>query len=273
VLLAVRCCLPVIAPALFIGYKLMANIQLHQVSVEFPIYNVSARFVKKSFLRIATGGHVLKDEAHKLVTVRSLDNVSLSLQHGDRIGLIGHNGAGKSTLLRLLAKVYEPTQGYIKINGQVSAMLDLMQGMESESSGHENIIMRGILMGLTRKQITQQVDEIAELTGLGDYLAMPIRTYSAGMLTRLAFAISTSICSDILLIDEVFATGDTEFIKKAQDRMISLVNQSSIMVMANHSDDLLREFCTKGLVLEAGAVQYFGPMDEALERYHAKRTN
>ena len=148
-------------------------------------------------------------------------------------------------------------------------MLDLMQGMDFEASGHDNILMRGIILGLTHKEITKQIDDIAELTGLGDYLTMPVRTYSAGMMLRLGFAIASSIKPDILLIDEVFGPGDSAFVKKSQERMVLLLNQSSIVVMANHSDDLIREFCNKVILLESGRVKFFGSVDEAFSLYHA----
>ena len=244
----------------------MASIDLRNVTVEFPIYNVSSRMLKKRFLRLATGGSVFKDTNERVV-IRSLDNISLSLQHGDRIGLVGHNGAGKSTLLRLLAKIYEPTFGHIKIDGHVSSMLDLMQCVEHEASGRENILMRGIISGLTKKESLRQVEEISDLTGLGDFLNMPARTYSTGMLARLAFAISSSINPEILLIDEVFGTGDADFLEKARKRMISLLNVSSIVVMTSHSEEIIRQFCNKALVLANGFIQYAGSVDEAFQFY------
>lgn len=248
----------------------MARIDLRSVSVEFPVYNVNARSFKKHFLRLATGGSVMRD-ANKHVVVKALNNMTLTLQHGDRVGLIGHNGAGKSTLLRLLAGIYEPTEGNIRINGQVSSLLDIMQGIESEFTGFENITMRGTLMGLTRKQIKDKIEEIAEFTGLGDYLSMPTRTYSSGMLVRLAFAVSASISPEILLIDEVFGVGDAGFVERAEQKMIALLDQSSIVVMANHSDDSIRRFCNKGLLLEGGTIRYFGDTNEALDLYHQTR--
>ncbi len=244
----------------------MASIELRNVTVEFPIYNVSSRMLKKRFLRLATGGSVFKDTNQRVV-VRSLDNINLSLQHGDRIGLIGHNGAGKSTMLRLLAKIYEPTSGNIKIEGHVSSMLELTQCVEHEATGRENIFMRGIILGLTKKEILKQIDEISDLTGLGDFLNMPVRTYSNGMLARLAFAISTSIKPEILLIDEVFGTGDTDFLKRARERMISLLSMSSIVVMTSHSEEIMRQFCNKALVLDGGLIKYIGSVDEALQYY------
>ena len=245
----------------------MAKIELHSVSIEFPIYNVSARSFKKNFIRLATGGSIIED-ANNHMMISALNNISLSIEHGDQVGLLGHNGAGKSTFLKLLATIYEPTRGVIKIDGKISPMLNLMQGIETELSGYENIMFRGTLLGLTRQEIEKKITEIAELTGLGDYLAMPVRTYSSGMMVRLAFAISTSITPDILLIDEVFGEGDANFIEKAREKMRSLVNHSSIVVMATHSDKIMHEFCNKGLVLENGGIKYYGPLETALAIYH-----
>lgn len=247
----------------------MARIDLRDVSVEFPVYNVSARSFKKDFLRLATGGAVVKD-ANQHVVVSALNDITLTLCHGDRVGLIGHNGAGKSTMLRLLADIYEPSRGDIRIDGHISPMLDLMQGIEAEFTGYENILQRGTLLGLSREEIKVQTAEIAALTGLGDYLAMPLRTYSSGMMVRLAFAISASIKPDILLIDEIFGAGDTDFMERAQQKMISLLDQSSIVVMANHAEHLIKEFCNKALLLEGGRIKYFGPVDDALNIYHSK---
>jgi ABC-2 type transport system ATP-binding protein len=248
----------------------MARIDLRNVSVEFPVYNINARSFKKQFLRLATGGKVMENASHHVV-VSALNHVNLSLRHGDRVGLIGHNGAGKSTLLKLLANIYEPTLGDIAIEGHVSPMLDLMQGIEGEFTGRENIFLRGTLLGLTKIQIQHHVEEIAALTGLGDYLEMPTRTYSSGMLVRLAFAISASIRPEILLIDEVFGAGDAEFMERAQKKMISLLDQSSIVIMANHSDDIIREFCNKAILMESGQIKHIGPVDDVLKQYHEKK--
>lgn len=248
----------------------MARIDLRSVFVEFPVYNVNARSFKKHFIRLATGGTVMED-ANKHVVVSALRDVSVTFEHGDRIGLIGHNGAGKSTLLRLLAGIYEPTQGNLRIDGHVSTLLDIMQGIEAEFTGHENIIMRGTLLGLSRKEIDSKINEIADFTGLGDYLSMPIRTYSSGMQIRLAFAVSAAISPEILLLDEVFGVGDANFVEKAKQKMISLLDQSSIVVMANHSSESIKEICNKALLLEGGAVKYFGDIDEAFKIYEETR--
>ena len=245
----------------------MARIALNKVSIEFPVYNVNSRSFKNKFIRLATGGSVVKD-ANQHVVISALNEVSLNLEHGDRLGLIGHNGAGKSTILRLLAGVYEPTSGQMYTEGHVSPMLDLMSGIEPEFTGYENILQRGMLLGLSRKEIKIQMDDIAELTGLGDYLAMPMRTYSSGMMVRLAFAISVSIKPEILLLDEIFNAGDAEFLEKARKRMIALLNQSSIVIMATHADHMILEFCNKVLLLENGQTKFFGDPEKALAIYH-----
>ncbi|MDQ5884269.1 MAG: lipopolysaccharide transport system ATP-binding protein [Pseudomonadota bacterium] len=244
----------------------MAFIHLKNVSVEFPLFNTSSLSFKKNFIRVATGGRVLQDANHKVV-VRSLSDVSLNIEHGDRVGLIGHNGAGKSTFLRTLAGIYEPNQGVIETEGKISSMLDLMYGIEAESTGYENIFMRGLMLGLTRQEIQQKTQEIADFSCLGDYLSMPVRTYSSGMMVRLAFSISACVQPDILLIDEIFGAGDADFLDKARQRMISLMNHSRIVVFASHSAELIEEFCNKVLVLNAGSVEYFGAIDHVPSQY------
>jgi len=244
----------------------MSKISLDSVSVEFPIYNVNARSFKKQFLRLATGGTVSSD-ANEHIVVRGLNHVSLALDHGDLVGLIGHNGSGKSTLLRLLAGIYEPTQGSLEVSGQVSTILDISNGIEAEFTGYENIAIRGTLLGLSKEEINAKMHDIAAFTELGDFLKMPIRTYSSGMQVRLAFAISASIQPDILLIDEVFAAGDSGFILKARQKMVSLLAQSSVVVMATHSNELIREFCNKVILMEGGQIKYFGSVEEGLRIY------
>ena len=242
----------------------MASIQLDSVSVDFPIYNFSARSLRKQFLRL-TGG-VLNNKEN-IVVVKALDKVSLKFEHGDRIGLIGHNGAGKSTLLRVLAKIYEPTQGCIQYDGRISPLLNVMLGINHESTGYENIMVRGLLLGLTRKEIRTKLDQIAEFTELGDYLFAPVRTYSSGMQLRLAFAVATCIQPDILLMDEMIGVGDADFFKKAEIRLSEFIDQSSILVLASHSNATIRKLCNKVVLLEKGKIKYFGPLDQGLAFY------
>lgn len=244
----------------------MAFIKLDDVSVEFPIYEVSSRSIKKQLMRLTTGGALSKES--KVISVKALNHITLDIQSGDRVGLVGHNGAGKSTMLRVLAQIYEPTSGRITIDGKVSALLDVMLGMDAESTGYENIIMRGLIHGLTRKEILDRQQEIADFTDLGDYLAMPIRTYSSGMRLRLAFSIATSVLSEIIVLDEVVGAGDAAFMKKAEERLNSMLNNAEIVVLASHADAVISEVCNKAIWLDAGEVRFFGPVVECLERYN-----
>lgn len=206
----------------------------------------------------------------RCVVIKALDKVSIHFQHGDRIGLIGHNGAGKSTLLRVLSKIYEPTAGHIYFDGKISPLLDVMLGINPESTGYENIIVRGMLLGLTRQEIRSKMQDIADFTELGEYLSMPIRTYSSGMQLRLAFAVATSLQPEILLLDEVVGTGDASFMARAQERLDHIIKHSSIVVLASHDDNIIRKMCNKALLLEHGKIKFFGPVDKALEIYTAR---
>lgn len=246
----------------------MATIHLNDVSVDFVLYQGSARSLKKTLLRSSTSG-VLKHDAHHRVTVKALSNLSVTLEHGDRVGLIGGNGAGKTTLLRVLAGVYEPTAGRIRVEGRVTPLFDLGLGLDMDASGYDNIRMRAAYFGLDAAEVERKMDDIAAFTELGDYLDLPVRTYSAGMTLRLAFAAATSVDPEILLLDEWLAVSDSKFLEKAQRRAEGFVNRSSILVVASHVEDVLKRLCNKLLWLERGTIQRVGPVEEVLAEYHA----
>lgn len=246
----------------------MAHIQLNSVSIEFPIFGLSAQSLKKQLLRVSTGGAFGKTDKQDLVTIKALKNINLTLKAGDRMGLIGHNGAGKSTLLRVISKIYEPTHGQIEVKGRVSALLDVMLGMDGESTGYENIVMRGLISGLSKKEILRKQDEIKDFTDLGDYLSMPVRTYSSGMAVRLAFGIATSITPEILILDEVFGAGDAQFMEKSTERIQSMIQESKIVIMSSHTLASLENTCNLLLILSAGEIKYFGPIEKGLEIYN-----
>jgi len=250
----------------------MASITLDKVVLDFPIYGVNARSLKRQLIRLSIGG-IIRQRNNERIQVRAIDDLSLEIKSGEVIGLIGHNGAGKSTLLRIMSGIYEPTFGDIKIDGRVSTLLDLSLGMNEEFTGYENILINGIIRHLTRKQIKKKQQEIAEFTELGEYLSMPVRTYSDGMRLRLAFSIATSFPSEILILDEVVGAGDNAFMKKAQQRLTDLVDQSEIVIFASHSDELIKKFCSKVLWLRAGKLAYFGNVDEAMQRYLSYHKN
>lgn len=229
----------------------MTIVSAKGVSVEFPIYGASNRSFKHAVMRTATGGRLARDSS-KHVTVRALDNVDFEFHEGDRIGLIGHNGSGKSTLLRVLAGAYKPTQGELTINGKVGSMISLTLGMDFEASGFENIRLRGLLMGFTNSEIETITPEIIEFADLGDYIHVPMRTYSSGMTMRLAFALATAGSSDIVLMDEWVSAGDSDFAKKADSRLLEKISKAKIMVLASHNEELIHKHCNRILKLESG---------------------
>ena len=229
------------------------HIKGENICVDYPIFNGPHRSLKKNLLRVATGGRISRD-AGRGVTVRALDGIDLEIQEGERIGLTGHNGSGKSTLLRVLAGVYEPTGGRLEVHGRVASLLDISIGMDVEASGLENIFLKGLLLGFSRNDIQKKVEEIMDFSGLGEYIDMPVRTYSSGMVMRLAFSIATSIEADILLMDEWLSVGDADFVKKAEDRLKSLIHRTPILVIASHSKEILQEVCSRVLRLEGGRI-------------------
>ena len=209
----------------------------------------------------------MEDSEGRIPIVQALDNLNLTLDHGTKVGLVGHNGAGKTTLLRVLAGIYEPNEGTVDVEGQVAPMFDQSLGMDPESSGFENIVLRGLCLGMSKREIMARTDEIAKFTELGDFLNLPIRTFSDGMRTRLAFAISTAIQPDILLLDEGIAAGDAAFLAKANKRLESFTEQASIIVLASHSNTLISRMCTSAILLEHGRLLAQGATDEILAIY------
>jgi ABC-2 type transport system ATP-binding protein len=215
------------------------------------------------------GGNI--SDAAKVPVIEALRDVTLRLDHGARVGLVGHNGAGKSTLLRLLSGIYEPTRGTAEVQGRVAPVFDLGVGMDPEISGLENIIVRGLFLGMTRKQMEERVDDIAEFTELGDFLRMPLRTYSTGMRVRLALGVVTSIDPEILLLDEGIGAVDAAFLEKSKKRLAELVERSGLLVFASHSDEFLRELCDTAIWMEHGRVRQQGDLEEVLRAYKGGR--
>ncbi len=243
----------------------MAHVKLRGVTVDFPIFSAAGRSLKKMLLGRHRVGRFSED--HGNMVVRAIDNLDLELASGDRLALIGRNGAGKTTLLRVLAGVYEPTGGAVETSGRVTPLFDIGLGIDPEATGVENIFLRGALLGMKKADIARVAPTISEFTELEEYMHMPVRTYSAGMTMRLAFAISTAVSPDILLMDEFLTVGDESFMRKAGTRMMALVERAAIIVLAAHARDVLERFCNKGLWLEAGVVRAFGPLDDVLGAY------
>lgn len=241
-------------------------IQLNNVSVEFPIYNSSSRSLKNRVLSVATGGKIER-RTDGLVVIRGLDKVSLTLHEGERVGLIGHNGSGKTTLLRVLSGIYTPTQGSAIIDGDCVSLINISLGIDPDATGRENIRIRSAIMGMDPREMTDKFDQIAEFSGLGEFLDMPFRTYSSGMQLRLAFATSTSVRPEILIMDEWLSTGDEDFKERANRRMCELVDATKILVLASHSPDLLKKNCNRVIWLEHGRVRMDGDPQEVLASY------
>ncbi len=242
----------------------MARINLKNVVVEFPIVNASSRSLQLRLFQSLGGKLKSRD---KTVIVRALDGVSLSLQDGDRLGIIGHNGSGKTTLLRVLAGVYLPGEGSATIEGSVSSFTDLTLGMDPESTGWETIIFRCAFMGMSFREAKRRSAAIAEFSELGEYLNLPARTYSSGMFLRLAFAISTSVEPDILIMDEMISAGDVQFIEKAQRRLRQIVDKANILALASHDMNVIQEICNKVVWLEHGTIEQFGRPESVVQAY------
>lgn len=235
----------------------LTNVNLHYASVAFK-----ERSIKTMLSSVLTpGGGV------KIADIHALRDVNLTIQPGERVGLLGHNGAGKSTFLKMLAGLYPISSGSRTVEGTVRSLFDISLGFEPDASGRENILYRGLLLGLTPKYMKSIQSEIIEFADIGEFIDYPIKTYSAGMQVRLAFAISTSVGGDILLLDEVIGAGDANFMGKARRRITDLIEKAEILVLASHDFSTLRSICTRGLVFHHGEVIFDGDMDIAIERY------
>jgi ABC-type polysaccharide/polyol phosphate transport system ATPase subunit len=248
----------------------VAKIEVNNVTIDFPIYGSTQKSLRKVLFG-RTGGLIRHEGSRQQrVLVRALDDVTFSVKDGDRIGLVGHNGAGKSTLLKVLAGVYWPDQGNVQVEGRISPLFTSAPGLDLEDSGFENIKTCGMFLGMGKAEINDKFADIAEFSELGEYLSLPVRTYSAGMLTRLCFAIATSIDPDILLLDEGLAAGDARFAARAEDRMQAMIRRTRILVLATHSDAMLLSMCNRAILMEKGRVVAVGGVKEILDTYYGR---
>jgi ABC-2 type transport system ATP-binding protein len=257
-------------------------INAHDIDVEFPIYGQRHRSLRnfmvpkalraRRALPAAAVGGAIEAELSGKVVIKAINHLSFSLHEGDRLGIIGHNGAGKTTLLRTLAGVYEPTRGRLSISGMVTPMFSLSDGMDQDATGYENIWLRSVVLGFSRSVIARHIDDIAEFSELGDYLNMPIRTYSSGMLVRLGFAIATALDPQILVMDEMIGAGDAKFLSRAEVRLKRMIERTGIMVVATHGANIVKTWCNKAMLLSHGKLVFLGEVDEALARYEELST-
>lgn len=243
----------------------MAKVIFDNLSLDYPIYDsVSRSFTRSLTNSIPVGGRIRRKGAKQRPTISALDSVNVSIKEGDRVALIGHNGAGKTSMLKVIAGFFEPTCGQLVREGRVAALLNLRAGMDLNLTGFDNILLCGMLHGLSRADILKRVDSIAEFSELGSYLDLPVRLYSSGMMQRLAFSICTSIDCDILLLDEWIGAGDQSFISNAKRRLSSVISQSSIMVFATHNPKAAQQLCNRAFYLDHGKLIMQGSVDEVL---------
>ena len=241
-----------------------ARVIAHDLCVDFPVGNFNHSL--RGTVSQKVGG-ILRKGANSQYSVSALSNVNFDFKSGDRIGLIGHNGAGKSTLLQTINRGYFPTSGELQIDGRVIPLLNLGNGADPEFNGHENIKLLGLHMGLTPDEIEENRQDIVDFCELGDFLNLPLRSYSAGMYLRLTFAIGTAVNPEILLIDELFGAGDQGFFQKAQDRMESMIDEASILFLASHSTELIERYCETVIVMHKGHVSFVGKPQDAFIHY------
>lgn len=244
----------------------MVSINLTNVCVDFPIYNTQSRSLKKRLLQVVKGGRASLDN-DGLVVIRALKDLNLSVQNGDRVGLVGKNGAGKSTLLRLFGGIYAPSQGNVHIDGKIGSLIDISLGIDAEATGRENIFVRASLLGMKKSEINGHLDDIIEFSELGNFIDVPVRTYSTGMHLRLAFAVSTITRPAILVMDEWLSVGDDNFQKKAEKRLEQIIQSSNILILASHSRDLIMKTCNRVIWLEQGKVRMDDDPHTVLEAY------
>ena len=243
-----------------------ARISLDRVNVSFPVYQGGSRSVKKAFLSLSSAGRIARD-AHDRITVDALRDVTLSLGNGDRLAVIGANGAGKTTLLRVMAGIYEPVAGAVDIRGHISPLLDIGVGLDMDLSGYDNIRVRGALLGQSPREVENHLPEIAEFTELGEYLNMPMRTYSSGMILRLTFAVATCFEPEILLMDEWISAGDAHFMERAQRRIETFVGKASVLVLASHNLEICRRWCKTAIWMAGGRIRASGPVEDIIRTY------
>jgi len=243
-----------------------ASIQIVDATVDMQVFTARTVSLKNALGRALTGGRVSQGDG--VPTVRALDGINLTIEAGERVALIGHNGAGKSTLLRLMAGIYRPTTGHVRVAGSIGAMLDTQLGMDPDFTGRENALLMAAALGLSRAESRAIIPGVIEFCGLGTFMDLPVRTYSSGMLARLAFGVHTAVSQDVMLVDEVIGAGDAAFHDKVQGRLADFMQKAQIMVLASHSDGVLERYCNRGIVMSAGTIVQDAPLKDALDFYH-----
>ncbi|MCW3473088.1 ABC transporter ATP-binding protein [Rhodovastum sp. RN2-1] len=243
----------------------LAEIDVSALSLDFPLYHASGRSLKKTVLSTVAGR--MGADAKRRIVVQALRDISFTLRSGDRLGLIGTNGAGKTTLLRTLAGIYEPLNGSVRVQGTLNALLDPHLGMNVNLTGRENITLRGMYHGLGPAAVKRLLDDVRDFAELGNFMELPVRIYSAGMIVRLGFALATAIRPQVLLMDEWFLAGDANFMEKARARLEDMVRGAEILVLSTHSTETLMDWCNRLIWMEQGRIREDGPTEQVLEHY------
>jgi lipopolysaccharide transport system ATP-binding protein len=234
---------------------------------DINLHYSAAAFKERSLKSLLTNLVHLRRDVEEKRDIHALKNINIEIGPGERVGLLGHNGAGKSTLLKMIAGLYPASAGIRIVEGTIRSIFEIGLGFEPDATGRENILYRGLLLGLTPKFMRAIQEEIVAFADLGEFIDYPVKTYSTGMLVRIAFAISTAVGGDILLLDEVIGAGDANFMIKARERIGKLVEQSEILILASHDLNTLAGICQRGVILHHGEIAFDGPISDAIARY------
>jgi lipopolysaccharide transport system ATP-binding protein len=237
------------------------SVRLDGVTLDYFIYSVRAQSLRNAVFNLAVGGKLYKNQGDVTV-VRAVENVSFNLVEGDRLALVGHNGSGKTSLLKVIAGIYEPAKGRVDIQGSLTSMIAHGAGLDFEASGLENIRRIGAMRLIPKKVVESRIDAIVDFSELGDFVRLPVKTFSAGMMARLMFACATEFDADILVLDEWLGAGDASFVHKASDRMHSFVDKAKIVVLGTHNFGMVERVCNKVIELESGRIVFQGSTDD-----------
>jgi ABC-type polysaccharide/polyol phosphate transport system ATPase subunit len=242
----------------------MTWLKVNNLSMDIPI--LGEKSLRRTLVENSLGGNI-NNARNQRISIRALDNISFQLNTGDRLAILGHNGAGKTSLLRALAGIYKPRTGMIEHSGKLIPLFNMSLGIEPDLTGYENIFIISTFMGMEQEEIKRKIDDIITFTDLGDFIYLPVKTYSAGMLTRLSFAVATSTEPNILLLDEQIGAGDSNFTHKVEKRLEGFYSEIDIIILASHSNQLLKKICNKGMILDKGKIAAYGEINTIVHKY------
>jgi ABC-type polysaccharide/polyol phosphate transport system ATPase subunit len=242
------------------------SIALENVSLVYDLYYDRTTSLKEYIINLLSRRKYVEERVGKL---SALTNCTLAIKHGERVGIIGLNGSGKSTLLKVISGLLKPSNGSVTIEGNVQPLIEMGAGFNPEFSGRDNVYLNGAMLGFTRRQIREKEDKIITFTELGHFIDVPVKYYSSGMVMRLAFTIATMIDPEILLVDEILASGDIQFIEKAKKRLNSLITSAKILVIVSHDLDMIRSLTRRVIVLDKGEVLFDGDQEHGVEYYRS----